>query len=154
MKTNHPPSHWIAVSLVTAAALLTLTEAWGQGAGAGAVFEGRPSMAGAQAGQGAMAGPPQGGIGLQGSEGTQLRLRRPAGLNDPVDMPQGSMTDPPPAVALSTREGAKDAETAPVQRDRDPGVAKKQRSVSDKLRRGAKRTSEAARYGVSPMDTR
>lgn len=72
----HHPTHWIAVALVASLALLAF-EAAGQNTGAQAVFEGRPAMAGAQAGQGALAGPPQGGIGLQGTDGAQLNLRRP-----------------------------------------------------------------------------
>lgn len=82
MKIHHRPSHWVAVALVLAALLLALNEAHGQGAGAGAVFEGRPAMAGAQAGLGAQAGPPQGGVGVQGPQAAQrnLHLRRPSGL--------------------------------------------------------------------------
>lgn len=81
MKIHHRPSHWVAVALVLAALLLALNEAHGQGAGAAAVFEGRPAMAGAQAGLGAQAGPPQGGVGVQGADAAQrsLRLRRPSG---------------------------------------------------------------------------
>jgi hypothetical protein len=72
----HHPTHWIAVALAASLMLLAF-EAAGQHTGAQAVFEGRPAMAGAQAGLGAMAGPPQGGIGLQGTDGAQLNLRRP-----------------------------------------------------------------------------
>jgi len=86
---HHRPSHWVAVALVVAAALFTLREVHGQSTGAQAVFEGRPAMAGAQAGLGAMSGPPQGGIGLQGTEGSRLGLRRPADLDVPRAMPQG-----------------------------------------------------------------
>ena len=68
MKVQHRPHHWIAVALVLAAALFTLSEAYGQNTGSSAVFEGRPAMAGAQGGQNAMAGPPQGGIGVQAGE--------------------------------------------------------------------------------------
>ena len=67
MKIRHSPHHWIAVALVLAVLLLTLSEAHGQSSGAAATFEGRPAMAGAQAGQGAMAGPPQGGIAVENS---------------------------------------------------------------------------------------
>ena len=80
----HHRTHWVGVALVAALALLAF-EAAGQqtvnemqiSPNAQAVFQGRPAMAGAQAGLGAMAGPPQGGIGLQGSEGAGLNLRRP-----------------------------------------------------------------------------
>lgn len=87
----HHPTHWIAVALVLALALLALEEAGGQSAGAAAMFEGRPAMAGAQAGLGAMAGPPQGGIGVQGTQAAELNLRRPPIIEEPRDMPQGEM---------------------------------------------------------------
>ena len=67
MKIRHSPHHWIAVALVLAALLFIVSEAHGQSTGAAATFEGRPAMAGAQAGQGAMAGPPQGGIAVESS---------------------------------------------------------------------------------------
>lgn len=73
MKIHHSPHHWIAVALVFAALLLTLSEAHGQSTGAAAAFEGRPAMAGAQAGQGAMAGPPQGGIAVESNADMTLR---------------------------------------------------------------------------------
>ena len=79
---SHHPTHWIAVAVVLACGLMAV-EAMGQQVNKGlnpnaaAVFQGRPAMAGAQAGLGALAGPPQGGLGLQGSDGTGLNLRRP-----------------------------------------------------------------------------
>ncbi len=76
MKHLHHPTHWVAVAAVAALALLAF-EAAGQSTNAQAVFEGRPALAGAPAGRGAMAGPAQGGIGLQGSDGAGLNLRRP-----------------------------------------------------------------------------
>lgn len=89
MKIHHRPSHWVAVALVLAALMLALNEAHGQGAGAAAVFEGRPAMAGAQAGLGAQAGPPQGGVGVQGPEAAQrnLNLRRPSRLGQLPPVP-------------------------------------------------------------------
>jgi hypothetical protein len=72
----HHPTHWIAVAAVSALALLAF-EAAGQTAGSSAVFEGRPTLAGAQGGLGAQAGMPQGGIGVQGSEAAQMNLRKP-----------------------------------------------------------------------------
>lgn len=154
MKTPHMPSHWITVALVTATALFTITEASGQSSGASAVFEGRPAMAGAHAGSGAMAGPPQGGIGLQGSEGATLRLRKPAIIEQSANMPQGTFDQPPPTVALSSSADVQAKDLAPAQKDRDPGMAKQQRSTSDKMRRSAQRTVEGAKYGVSPIDSR
>jgi hypothetical protein len=156
MKTKHLPSHWVTVALVTAAAMLTITEASGQAAGAATVFEGRPSMAGAQAGTGAMAGPPQGGIGLQGSEGSKLNLRPPPAIRDANNnMPQG--TPATPASVVDTSKEVREIQLESTsERDikRDPGMARKQQSPSDKMQRSAKRTAEAARYGVSPIDSR
>ena len=71
MKIRHSPHHWIAVAVVLAVLLLTLSTAHGQSSGAAATFEGRPAMAGAQAGQGAMAGPPQGGIAVENGKEMQ-----------------------------------------------------------------------------------
>lgn len=107
----HHRTHWIAVAAALALGLLAF-EAFGQQAGnnalspnASAVFQGRPMMSGAQAGLGAIAGPPQGGLGLQGSEGTGLNLRRPqvveqqmAQAPTPVacpDTPRISSAEPP-----------------------------------------------------------
>jgi hypothetical protein len=82
MMTPHHPTHWLGVAAVLLLALMAI-EAYGQppnhelSANANATFQGRPAMAGAQAGLGALAGPPQGGIGLQGSDGAGRNLRRP-----------------------------------------------------------------------------
>ena len=91
----HHPTHWIAVALVAALGLLAL-DAGGQSSGAAATFEGRPAMAGAQAGLGALAGPPQGGIGVQGTQAAQLNLRKPPIIEEPRDMPQGELAQTPP----------------------------------------------------------
>jgi hypothetical protein len=78
----HHPTHWLAVAIVIALGLMAF-EAFGQQApnnispNAAAVYQGRPLMAGAQAGLGAMAGLPQGGIGLQGSDGAGIYVRKP-----------------------------------------------------------------------------
>jgi hypothetical protein len=82
MHYQHHPSHWLGVGIILLLAVMAF-EAHGQppnhelSANANAVFQGRPAMAGAQAGLGALAGPPQGGIGLQGSDGAGRNLRRP-----------------------------------------------------------------------------
>lgn len=109
MHYRHHPSHWIGVAAVLALALLA-AEAWGQmpnhqlTPNAEAMFQGRPAMSGAQAGLGAMAGPPQGGIGLQGSDGAGLSLRRPHVIEQqmnplpPVacaDLPRASTAEQP-----------------------------------------------------------
>lgn len=114
MKIHHRPSHWVAVALVLAALLLALNEAHGQSAGAAAVFEGRPSMAGAQAGLGAQAGPPQGGVGVQGPEAAQrnLRLRRPSGLGQLPPIP-GKADDEVLAARAEARAPSDRDEVAP-----------------------------------------
>ena len=83
----HSRQHWIAVTLVAGLALLAF-EAAGQNTtqmspNAAAVFQGRPAMSGAQSGHGAMAGPPTGGIGLQGSDGAGRSLRYFEWIFDP-----------------------------------------------------------------------
>jgi hypothetical protein len=94
----HHPTHWLAVAIVIGVGLIAF-EAFGQQApygiseNASAVFQGRPAMAGAQAGLGAMAGLPQGGIGLQGSDGAEINLRRPRVVDQ--------QTNPLPAVACN-----------------------------------------------------
>jgi hypothetical protein len=104
----HNRHHWIAVAMVAGLALLAF-EAYGQNTtqmspNAGAVFQGRPAMAGAQSGQGAMAGPPTGGIGLQGSDGAGRNLRSPQVIDQQVaplppvacaDVPRTSATEQP-----------------------------------------------------------
>ena len=60
MKIRHSPHHWIAVAVVLAVLLLTLSTAHGLSSGA-------------QAGQGAMAGPSQGGIAVENSTDMQRR---------------------------------------------------------------------------------
>lgn len=89
---HHHPTHWIGVAIVIALALLAF-EASGQSTNAAAAFEGRPAMAGAQAGQGAQAGLPQGGIGLQGSDGATRSLRKPQVIEQQMN--------PPPALACA-----------------------------------------------------
>jgi hypothetical protein len=109
--TPHHPTHSLAVAVVVAIALMAF-EASGQqtvhelrtNPNAQAVFQGRPAMSGAQAGLGAMAGPPQGGIGLQGSDGAGRNLRRPHVIEQQMnplassacaDVPRASGADKP-----------------------------------------------------------
>ncbi|MEP6790369.1 MAG: hypothetical protein ABI907_03295 [Ramlibacter sp.] len=137
LHTPHTPAHWVTVALVTAAALLTFSDAYGQ-SGAAAVFEGRPTMAGAQGGLGAQAGMAQGGIGVQGADGAQraLKLHKPSGVDAAPNMPQGAPAD---VVARSKT----DITLAP---DKSVGTGKK------KARRGVKNTLSNQRYGVTPID--
>jgi hypothetical protein len=102
----HHPTHWIGVALAAALALLAL-EAGGQSSGAAAMFEGRPAMAGAQAGLGALAGPPQGGIGVQGTQAAQLNLRRPPIIEEPRDMPQGELAQEPARPVIAAIDDAR-----------------------------------------------
>jgi hypothetical protein len=106
MTHYHHPTHWLGVAVVLGLALLAF-EAAGQAqasTNANAVFQGRPAMSGAQAGLGALAGMPQRGIGLQGSDGAGLNLRRPQVIEQqmsplpPVacaDLPRASSTEQP-----------------------------------------------------------
>ena len=108
---THHPTHWIAIAAALGLALVALEAAGQQSTSnlnltpnAGAVFQGRPLMAGAQAGLGAQAGPPQGGLGLQGSDGAGLNLRPPRVIQEQVsplppvacaDLPRTSATEQP-----------------------------------------------------------
>jgi hypothetical protein len=153
MRMHHTPYHWILVGLIVVAFLLTLSHAYGQSTGAAAVFEGRPSMAGAQGGQGAQAGPPQGGIGVQGSQSAErsLRLHKPSGLED---MPQGTRDDSPNVKSAATPVPATDvASRQEVLPGRDHSLAKDQRSAVTKTKRAAKRTISRARHGVAEIDS-
>ncbi|MBI2769077.1 MAG: hypothetical protein HYX47_05620 [Burkholderiales bacterium] len=138
---SHTPAHLMTVALVTAAALLTISDVYGQSSGAAAVFEGRPSMAGAQGGLGAQAGMAQGGIGVQGADGAQraLTLRKPTGLDTAANMPQGAPVD---IVAKSNT----DMTLAPEK------VARDETSAVKKTRRGVKNTLSNKRHGVVPID--
>jgi len=148
MKMHHTPYHWILVGLIVVAFLLTLSQAYGQSTGAAAVFEGRPAMAGAQGGQGAQSGPPQGGIGVQGSQSAErsLHLRKPSGLED---MPQGTRDDNL-NVVVTGKDVASRQEVVP---GRDHSLAKDQRSAVTKTKRAAKRTISRARHGVAEIDS-
>jgi hypothetical protein len=125
----HTPFHWIIVALVAAAFLLALSDAHGQqgpgSTGAGAVFEGRPAMAGAQAGQGALAGPPQGGIGVQ-----EWSRRKPA------------------------RDIVRPKDSSNVAKPKDNSLAGDELSPVKKGARGAGRSLERSRTGVGAIDGR
>ena len=148
MRVHHTPSHWILVALVLLALLLIISEAHGQSSGASAVFEGRPAMAGAQGGQGAQAGLPQGGLGVQGSEMAErgLQLRKPSALDD-MRQAKRSGED---AVAAADVDLAARKDIAP---SRDRSVAKDQRSAVSKVKRALKRTVSRAKHGTSEIDS-
>jgi hypothetical protein len=146
MKVHHSPHHWIPVALVLAALLLTVSLAHGQSAGAAAAFEGRPAMAGAQGGLGAQAGPPQGGIGVQGTDAAQRSVSRGQGM--PLDVPKGAGA--PSGMDMAAAGTAARDEVKPV---RDQGVAKEQRSTVKKAKRATKRTITRSRHGTSEIDS-
>lgn len=148
MKLQHPPYHWIMVALVLLAVLLTLGEAWGQSNDAAATFQGRPAMAGAQGGQGALAGPPQGGIGVQGNQLAERSARRsnPSTLDD-VERAHRNGGD---VIAAAEEDKTIRKDVAP---QKDRSVAKEQRSAMRVAKRAAKRTISRARHGTSEIDS-
>jgi hypothetical protein len=157
MNHYHSPHHWIIVALVLAAALFTLSNVYGQHSDAGAMFEGRPAMAGAQGGLGAQAGPPQGGIGVQGKEASERAIRRRPGASENA-MPQGRL-EPATDISDARRKVRKQEDNTARDKDRgvapakDPGMAKNERSVVSKTKRAAKRIVQRSRHGVSPIDS-
>jgi hypothetical protein len=161
MKIEHAPHHWISVALVLAATLFTLSELHGQTTGSAAAFEGRPAIAGAQGGLGAQAGPAQGGIGLQGTDGAQRSVvtRRPGTTTDTSQGVSG-MGGMDVAAArteartdVAAREDAKPARDQGVTKPgRDQSIAKDERSAVKKSKRAAKRTITRSKHGVSEID--
>ena len=157
MKILHSPHHWLAVTVVLAVALLTMSLAHGQQRNdATSVFQGRPAMAGAQSGTGAMAGPPQGGIGIQGQDNSGIALRPPSGLRD---MPQGTVTPSGDAIALNKavrddKDIVQRDRDDVIKRDRDSGVAKEERAPVKKVKRAAKSVAKQARHGVATIDSK
>lgn len=151
MKMQHTPYHWVAVALALAVLLLTLSDAHGQSTGAGAMFEGRPAMAGAQGGQGAQAGMPQGGIGVQGNELAERGLRRnPSDLDEFRQARREAREGVDVAGVNSATDKTVRKDVAPA---RDQGIAKDQRSATSKAKRAAKRTITRSRHGNSEIDT-
>ena len=137
MNGYHSPHHWIPVAIVLMIALLTLSNAFGQRNDSSAMFEGRPAMAGANGGTGAMAGPPQGGIGVQGQDRSQISVRRAAAASDAI---------------AENRAVRNDRDIVP--RDRDRGVAKDRRSVAQRAKDAVKRIVQRSKHGVSDSDFR
>jgi len=151
MKIHHTPYHWISVALIVAALLFTLSEAHGQSTGSAALFEGRPAMAGAQGGLGAQAGPPQGGLGVQGSDAAQ-RTVTPRVQVTPQQFPQATR-DTVAGIDVPTAKAEAVAAHQDVKPARDQGIAKDQRSAAKKVTRAAKRTLNRHRHGVNPIDS-
>jgi len=153
MKIKHTPYHWIVVAIALVALLLTFSEAYGQATGAGAVFEGRPAMAGAQGGLGAQAGVPQGGIGVQGNDVAERSLRRkPTDLDE---IGQARRDNEPDVIAAADADKTDKAlrKGKEVKPARDRSLAKEQRSATRTASRAAKRTISRARHGVSEIDS-
>ena len=122
---------WMTAAGVMAVSMLTVPPASGQTQGAAAMFEGRPAMAGAQGGQGAQAGLPQGGLGVQGSENQKgLNLRKPSGL------------DALPAVPRDPGVGQVGVSPNDITPKKDVGIAREQRSGTGKVKRAARRVVE------------
>jgi hypothetical protein len=147
-------SQWIAVAAVVPVTLCMVGHVYGQGTGSEAVFQGRPAMAGAQGGTGAMAGPPQGGVSPQSVNqpggGVQLR-----GAGGPSTTDQAPPRDPGVGAPGNTGE-------LKPKRDRDAtdGVAKRDRDATGtdngtakKAKRATKRSYERARRGLSGVDS-
>lgn len=157
MKIQHRPWHWAVVAAALAVALLTLSDAHGQKAGSAASFEGRPTMAGAQAGLGAMSGPPQGGLGVQSTEdlpAAGLKAPRPLPGNEPgpsvprdpgLDRPSSPDQGRPatPDQDLRPQRNRDGVDVAPRQGD-ESGIRKQQRA-RDKVRRGTRGGTERSR---------
>ncbi len=108
MKITHSPHHWVHVAVVAAAALLVFSEAHGQKQDAAATFEGRPALAGAQAGQGALAGPPQGFVGTQGTvSAAQARDDRAQARGDVAPKKDTSLAKEQRSAARKVKKAAK-----------------------------------------------
>lgn len=182
MKLQHQPWHWAAVAAVLVIALFTLTEAFGQkSVGAAATFEGRPAMSGAQAGTGAMAGPPQGGLATQGTDepgaglGARRNTRELGAGPDTRELGAGPVAPRDPGVSPNRDSGGvgpdKDSGVNPgketggvkpqrdrdsgnvLKRDRDEGSASSSARATKKAKRATKRSVERARHGVSGVDS-
>ncbi len=173
MKRMTPTSwFWIVAAAVLAVALFTTGHVYGQSTGAKAVFEGRPAMAGAQAGTGPMAGPPQGGIGPQSPEdaGGGIGARRQAGITGDVAaggpavprdsgvdrnvngpaVPRDPGMDRPAGGGLQPQRDRNSGEVVKRDRGQDAGDSTK---AAGKAKRGGKRSVERARRGVSGVDS-
>ena len=150
MKVQHAPYHWISVALILAALMFTLSEAYGQSTGSSAMFEGRPAMAGAQGGLGAQAGPPQGGLGVQGTDGAHRNIapRRQATTQD---FPQGTR-EPTAGIDVATAKAEAAAPRKDLTPPRDRSLAKTERSAAKKVKKAAKRTFSRNRQGINPID--
>jgi hypothetical protein len=125
MHSYHSPHHWIPVAIVLAIALLTLHDAHGQRSDSVATFQGRPAPAGPQASTGAMGGPPQGGIAVEGQVSTSQAAADNRAVRNNEDI---------------------------VKREHDSGVAKPRESVAQRAKNAVKRIVQRSKHGVSDRD--
>jgi hypothetical protein len=148
-------SQWIAAAAVLPVTLCMIGHVYGQtgSTGSEAVFQGRPAMAGAQGGTGAMAGPPQGGVGPQSVDqaGGGLVLRPPGqnGTDAPVPRDPGVGT-PGNSGSDVTPKRDRDSDGAVQKRGRESSGTE---STTKKATRGAKRSYERSKHGVSGVDS-
>jgi hypothetical protein len=161
MKRMQPTAwFWIVAAAVVAVALFTVGQAYGQSAGAAAAFEGRPAMAGAQAGTGPMAGPPQGGLGPQSTEdpGAGIGARRDSGVTGPA-IPRDPGLGRGPGEGELRPQRDRGGDVAPrregdvIKRDRDDHGLQQQGESAGKAKRAGKRSIERSRRGVSGVDS-
>ena len=146
-------SHWIAAATVLPVTLFMFGHVHGQGTGSEQVFQGRPAMAGAQGGTGAMAGPPQGGVGPQSVDqaGGGLVLRAPGKNSTDAPVPRDPGVGTPGDTGGLKPKRDRDLDGGVVKRDRDAtGTGN---STTSKAKRGVKRSLERARRGVSGVDS-
>lgn len=157
----HRPYHWVLVALVIVAALFTLREVHGQtSTGARSQFEGMPAMAGAQAGLGAQAGPPQGGLGVEGNDAAGLQLRRPRGIGpqEPKSVAQAQMREEGihPLLASNDTAVTLPPSLPPPPRgrkiERDTGVAQDTGSTTKRAGRSVRHTAKRLRHPIASID--
>ena len=152
---------WIVAAAIVAVALFTVSNVHGQGSGSSATFEGRPAMAGAQGGTGAMAGPPQGGLSPQSPSdpGGGIGARRdnnPTQANGPSVPREPGPIPRDPGMDKSVGGGElrpqRDRDEV-IKRDRDDHGLQQQSKSTSKAKRAGKRSVERARRGVSGVDS-
>ena len=147
-------SNWIAAATVLPVALCMVGHVHGQGTGSEAVFQGRPAMAGAQGGTGAMAGPPQGGVAPQSVDqpGGGVPLRAPGGPSSTDQaVPRDPGVTPAPGGGDLKPKRDRDATDGVVKRERD--ATGSENSTARKAKRATKRSYERARRGLSGVDS-
>jgi len=155
---------WIVAAAIVAVALFTVGNVHGQTSGSSATFEGRPAMAGAQGGTGAMAGPPQGGLSPQSPSdpGGGIAPRRdnnnptqangPSVPRDPGPIPRDPGLDRSVGGGGEVRP-QRDRGDDVIKRDRDDHGLQQQNKSTGKAKRATKRSVERARRGVSGVDS-